>query len=67
MMEPVGRLVYSLNEAATASNQGRDKIYAAIRDGALEAKKAGRRTLITAEALKRYIDNLPALRLPAGE
>ena len=43
---------------------GRDAIYSAIREGKLEAKKMGRRTLVTAEALRLYLKNLPSLQLP---
>ena len=45
---------------------GRDRIYNAIRDGDLVAKKFGRRTLITADALRRFLDGLPPLRLPSA-
>ena len=65
MEERYPRMAYSVDEAALQANIGRDKIYAAIRDGTLEAKKAGRRTLVTAEALRRFIDRLPALHLPS--
>jgi excisionase family DNA binding protein len=58
------RLAFSIDEAALQANVCRDTIYAAIRDGQLEAKKAGRRTLIMADALRRYLDTLPTLRLP---
>lgn len=58
------RLAFSIDEAALQANVCRDKIYAAIRDGQLEAKKAGRRTLIMSDALRRYLDALPSLRLP---
>jgi hypothetical protein len=37
----------------------RDQVYAAIRDGRLEARKWGRRTIITYEALRRFLDALP--------
>ena len=43
---------------------GRDKIYEAIRNKELEARKSGRRTLITADALRSYLDRLPPFDLP---
>lgn len=64
MSEIVEKLAYSVDEAALRAGIGRDKLYAAVRVGALDARKAGRRTLITAEALRRFIENLPPLRLP---
>jgi excisionase family DNA binding protein len=58
------KMAFSVNEAAMRAGLGRDGIYGAIRNGQLEARKAGRRTLITADALRRYLDKLPALQLP---
>jgi excisionase family DNA binding protein len=56
------KMAFSVDEAAMRADLGRDGIYDAIRSGALEARKRGRRTLITAEALKDYLDNLPLFR-----
>ena len=58
------KLAYSVDETAIRTGCGRDTIYAAIREGRLEAKKLGRRTLITEPALRRFLDGLPALQLP---
>jgi excisionase family DNA binding protein len=60
----MGRMAFSVEAAAAETNLCRDKIYAAIRDGKLKAKKAGRRTLIPADALRQFIDDLPPLKLP---
>jgi excisionase family DNA binding protein len=60
------RLALSVAEAAQQANVCRDKIYAAIRSGELEAKKAGRRTLVMADDLRRYLDALPRLTLPTA-
>jgi excisionase family DNA binding protein len=57
-------LAMSVAEAAVEANIGRDGIYSAIRDGRLEARKWGRRTLITDEALQRFLNGLPPLQLP---
>ena len=62
-MHDLDRFAFSIDEAAMRAGLGRDKLYAAVRVGELEARKAGRRTLITAEALRRYLDNLPTLQL----
>jgi excisionase family DNA binding protein len=64
MSDVTEKLAFSIDEAAVRANIGRDGIYQAIREKRLDAKKAGRRTLITAEALRRFIDNLPPLQLP---
>lgn len=64
MSEMTNRIAYSVDEAATQSNLCRDKIYRAIREGNLRAVKAGRRTIIPAESLRQFIENLPPLQLP---
>jgi excisionase family DNA binding protein len=58
------RLAMSVAEAAVETGVGRDQVYAAIREGRLKARKWGRRTLITTEALRRFLDGLPPLELP---
>jgi excisionase family DNA binding protein len=55
------RMAMSVAEAAIEANIGRDGIYEAIREGRLEARKWGRRTLITDEALQRFLNALPPL------
>jgi excisionase family DNA binding protein len=57
-------MAMSVAEAAVEARIGRDGIYDAIRDGRLEARKWGRRTLITYEALQRFLNGLPPLQLP---
>jgi excisionase family DNA binding protein len=58
------RLAYSVDEFADLAGCGRDKIYQAIRDGKLEARKLGRRTIIMLSAGQRFLDDLPRLELP---
>ena len=58
------KMAFSVDEAALRAGLGRDRIYGYIRDGRLQARKAGRRTLITADALRNFIDSLPPLKLP---
>ena len=61
---PMKRAAYSVAEAAVLAGVGRDQVYAAIRDGQLDARKWGRRTIIPADALGRFLTELPPLRLP---
>ena len=61
------RMALSVAEAAVEAGVGRDQVYAAIRDGRLQARKWGRRTLITCDALRRFLDNLPPLQLPTAD
>ena len=53
------RIALSVAEAAVEAGVRRDQVYAAIRDGRLEARKWGRRTIIIYEALRRFLDALP--------
>jgi excisionase family DNA binding protein len=52
-------LAYTILDAAKASGLGRTTIYALIAAGRLEARKAGARTLIPADSLRRYLASLP--------
>lgn len=53
-------------DAAKAAGISRTGIFAAIRRGELEARKRGRRTIIEAAALERYIANLPRREVKAN-
>ncbi len=57
------KLAFSVAEAAVHADVCRDIIYAAIREGRLCARKAGRRTLILRADLEAYLCNLPTLKL----
>jgi excisionase family DNA binding protein len=54
-------LAYSIAEACAAARAGRTAIYEAIRVGALRAVKRGRRTIVLADDLRRYLESLPAV------
>ena len=54
-------LAYSIAEACSVARAGRTALYEAIRSGALRAVKRGRRTLVLADDLRRYLESLPAL------
>ena len=51
--------VHSITQAKRKLNMSHTKIFSEIRVGRLEARKIGRRTVITDEALRRYIAALP--------
>jgi excisionase family DNA binding protein len=57
------KLALSIAELAMLSGCGRDKLYEAIRDGRLTARKFGRKTLVTTNDARTFLDNLPRLEL----
>ena len=54
-------LAYSIAEACAVARAGRTALYEAIRCGALCAVKRGRRTIVLADDLRRYLESLPAV------
>jgi hypothetical protein len=54
------KLALSPDEAAYHAGVGRTLIFSEIKQGRLVARKAGARTLITIDALKAWINSLPA-------
>jgi excisionase family DNA binding protein len=60
-----GPLAFSVAEACSAARIGRTSLYQAIRAGELRALKRGRRTIILANDLRRYLEGLPTLEAAA--
>ena len=59
------RLAWSINDLAQALDVCRDRIYADIRAGKLVARRIGaRRTIVTDDEARRYLDALPHVSLP---
>lgn len=52
----------SLAQASTISGIGRTKLYEAIKDGFLTARKFGNRTIILRSDLQRFLDALPEVQ-----
>src|SRR5437868_1823652 len=53
------RAAYSIAEVCAKFGVGRTTVYNAIKNGALQTRKVGRRTLVTVEALDLWIGGLP--------
>lgn len=49
-------------EAVNASGMSRSAIYLALKRGDLQARKAGRRTLIAVSDLEAFLANLPTFQ-----
>jgi excisionase family DNA binding protein len=58
-------IAVSISDAVQLSGIGRSSIYSAISRGELPTKKAGRRTLILMDELRRWLTSLPASRTGA--
>lgn len=54
-------LAYSIEEACRVSSLGRTNLYRFIREGKLDVRKLGGRTLVPAASLRRLIDEAPAV------
>lgn len=55
------KLAFTIPEAVNTSGIGRTMLYAMIKQGRLEARKLGNRTLIPASSLQALVDGLPKL------
>ena len=53
------KLALTIDEAVKAGVGGHTKIYQAINDGTLKAKKRGKRTIILVTEAARYLESLP--------
>lgn len=54
-------LAYNISEACAVARAGRTSIYEAIRNGALTARKRGRKTLILPDDLRHWVEGHPAV------
>ena len=52
-------LAYTIAQAAEAAATGKTALYEALGSGELSARKRGRRTLILAADLHRWLEKLP--------
>ncbi len=60
-------LAYRIEDARRAIGVGTTRLYELIGAGVLDARKAGGRTLITGDSLRRYIADLPKADIRTGQ
>jgi excisionase family DNA binding protein len=53
-------LSLNLKQAVEVTGLTRSHLYEAMKRGELSARKAGRRTIIMADELRRYVESLPS-------
>lgn len=63
--EPHMPIALTIENATKQSGLSRSRLYLLISEGKLEARKAGKRTLILGESLRQYIESLPAAAITA--
>jgi excisionase family DNA binding protein len=56
------KFAYSVDEVIEVTTIGRSKLYELMASGELESVQVGRRRLIPAEALRRFMDRLVEVR-----
>lgn len=52
------QLTYSINEASKVLSIGKTKLYKAINNGTLKARKYGKRTIILQKDIDSFLNNL---------
>lgn len=60
--EPLGLRAYRIDDVCAMTRLGRTSVYEAIKSGALVARKWRRRTIVLAEDLGTFLNNLPKAR-----
>lgn len=61
-MEQTEVLAYSVNDAVKVSGFTRTRLYALLSNNSIQAVRVGRRTLIKADSLRNYVNNLPTVK-----
>jgi excisionase family DNA binding protein len=61
-MRPTTPLALSIKQVSDLTGIGRTKIFTAIRNGTLVARKYGRRTIVAYSDVVRWVDDMPKVR-----
>ncbi|WP_352872890.1 helix-turn-helix domain-containing protein [Mesorhizobium sp. M1006] len=64
ILEP--KLAYTIDEAVAVSGLGRTSLYLAANEGRLTFRKHGKRTLILADDLRKFLAGLPTASTSAA-
>jgi hypothetical protein len=56
-------LMFTIPGTTQATGLPRTTVYSLIGQGVLDARKAGRRTLVTADSIRNYLAALPAAKI----
>lgn len=64
-VDKIPPLRHEIPEAAEALRLSRSELYKRIKSGAIAAQKDGKRTFITADELRRYVERLSAPKAAA--
>lgn len=59
-------LLFSIQDTMRATGLPRSTVYRLLAEGALGARKAGRRTLVDADSVRAYVAALPAATFRTG-
>ena len=60
--EPLGLRAYRIDDVCAMTRLGRTSVYSAIKSGELVARKWNRCTIVLAEDLEKFLNNLPKAR-----
>ena len=60
------QLALTIEDAVKTSGLARSRLYILLAEGKIEARKAGRRTLIVGDSLRRYLESLPLAQIGTG-
>jgi excisionase family DNA binding protein len=60
-LRPLAQISYTPEQAAVVTGRSRSRIFKAIKDEELTARKDGKATLLEAEELRRWVRSLPTI------
>jgi excisionase family DNA binding protein len=61
------QLLYTISQTCRVAAIGRTKLYELIARGEIPIRKVGKKTLVAAADLQRWVDQLPAIQTKGGD